>query len=74
YTIKAGEIVVKDGEVVKEVFGNVHHLNIETKMPADAYGDLQERFKEYVTLEYENYPIQDGFVHNPVEVPVKAGV
>jgi formylmethanofuran dehydrogenase subunit A len=74
YTIKAGEVVVKDGEVVKEVFGNVHHLNIETKRPADAYGDLQERFKDYVTLEYENYPIQDGFVHNPISVPVKAGV
>jgi formylmethanofuran dehydrogenase subunit A len=74
YTIKAGEIVAKDGAILKEVFGKTYWVDVETKMPADPTGEIREKFKDYVTVEYENYPIQEGFIHSQNPIPIKAEV
>ena len=74
YTVKAGEIVVKNGNIVKEVFGKTHWVNVKTSMPHDINDDIKKKFKDYWTVEYENYPIQEGFLHSPAPIPIKAEV
>jgi len=74
YTIKDGEIVVKDGEVVKQVFGKTYWVDVQTSLPHDINDDIKKKFKDYWTVEYENYPIRDGFLHSPAPVAVKAEV
>jgi formylmethanofuran dehydrogenase subunit A len=74
YTIKDGKIVVKDGEVVKQVFGKTYWVDVETSMPHDVNDDIKKKFKDYWTVEYENYPIREGFLHSPAPIAIKAGV
>jgi formylmethanofuran dehydrogenase subunit A len=74
YTIKSGEIVVKDGEIVKPIFGKTYWVDVKTSMPQDVNDDIKKKFKEYWTVEYENYPIRKGFLHTPAPVTVKAEV
>jgi formylmethanofuran dehydrogenase subunit A len=74
YTIKDGEIVVKDGEIVKQVFGKTYWVNVQTSLPHDINDDIKKKFKDYWTVEYENYPIRNGFLHSPAPVAVKAEV
>jgi len=74
YTIKDGKIVVKDGEIVKQVFGRTYWVDVESSMPHEVTDDIKKKFKDYWTVEYENYPIREGFLHSPAPVAVKARV
>jgi formylmethanofuran dehydrogenase subunit A len=74
YTIKDGEIVVKDGEIVKQVFGKTYWVDVQTSLRHDINDDIKKKFKEYWTVEYQNYPIRDGFLHSPAPIAVKAEV
>jgi len=74
YTIKDGEIVVKDGEIVKQVFGKTYWVDVKTSMAHNINDDIKKKFKDYWTVEYENYPIRDGFLHSPAPVAIKAEV
>jgi formylmethanofuran dehydrogenase subunit A len=74
YTIKNGEIVVKDGEIVKPVFGKTYWVDVKTSMPHIVNDDIKRKFKDYWTVEYENYPIREGFLHASAPVAVKAEV
>ncbi|MCZ6697246.1 MAG: formylmethanofuran dehydrogenase subunit A [Acidobacteria bacterium] len=55
YVLKDGEIVVRDGEVVHSVPGRT----IFTDVPGDddIVADLRAPFKNYYTVEIENFPI-----------------
>jgi len=74
YTIKGGEIVVKDGEIVKQVFGKTYWVDVKTSMPHNINDDIKKKFKDYWTVEYENYPIREGFLHSPAPIAIKAEV
>jgi formylmethanofuran dehydrogenase subunit A len=74
YTIKGGEVVVKDGQIVKSVFGKTFWVNVKTSLPMEINDDIKQKFREYWTVEYENYPIPDGYLHVPSPIAVKAGV
>jgi len=74
YTIKGGEIVVKDGQIVRSVFGKTFWVDVKTLLPTEVNDDLKRKFREYWTVEYENYPIPDRFLHAPAPIPVKAEV
>ena len=74
YTIKDGEIVVKAGEIVKQVFGKTYWVDVETSMPHVVNDDIKTKFKNYWTIEFENYPIRDGFLHSPAPIAIKAEV
>ena len=80
YTIKGGEIVVKDGEIVKQVFGKTYWVDVECARDhcrttrARANADIKKKFKDYWTVEYENYPIREGFLHSSAPVAVKAEI
>jgi formylmethanofuran dehydrogenase subunit A len=70
YTIKAGQIVVKNGEVVKSTQGKTFWVNVETKnAPAEVFSACQEDFKKYYTVQYENYKVPEH--HLAVSAPIQ---
>jgi formylmethanofuran dehydrogenase subunit A len=74
YTIKGGEIVVKDDEVVKHVDGSTIWLDVQTSELVKMTDDMKRRFREYWTVEYENYPVTENYLKVSHPVTVKADV
>jgi formylmethanofuran dehydrogenase subunit A len=74
FTVKDGIVVVKDGEIVKQVSGKTMWLDVETKEQLQINDDMKKRFKEYWTVEYDNYPVFDHCVKVPDQITVKASV
>jgi len=75
YTIKGGEIVAKDGVILKSVMGRTFWIDARSASPIyeesypQAPPDLKERFREYWTVELENYFIPESYLHAPVRIP-----
>lgn len=76
YTIKGGDVVVKDGEVVAHKFGATMWVDVKLCEPCEIEvdRDMQRRFKEYWTVEYENYPVTDHYLRISRPITVKADV
>ena len=74
YTIKDGNVVVKDGEVVQHADGKTMWLKVETTEEMKVDEDMKRRFKEYWTVEYDNYPVMDHYVKVPEPIAIKADV
>ncbi|HIH36546.1 MAG TPA: formylmethanofuran dehydrogenase subunit A [Methanocellales archaeon] len=73
YTIKGGEIVVKDGEIVAVPEGRTYWVNPEfdgdvTKAMLE---DLAVKFKDYYSVSLANYPVQDAYVPHPIEIKTR---
>ncbi|MDD2778154.1 MAG: formylmethanofuran dehydrogenase subunit A, partial [Methanocellales archaeon] len=73
YTIKGGEIVVKDGEIVAVPEGRTYWVNPEFDGEATKamLEDLAVKFKEYYSVSLANYPVQDAYVPHPVEIKTR---
>jgi formylmethanofuran dehydrogenase subunit A len=74
YTIKGGEVVSRKGEVVKPVLGRTYWTDVKTLKPNEASCDFKQRFGDYWTVQYENYPIPERYLHSSKPIPVKAEV
>jgi formylmethanofuran dehydrogenase subunit A len=74
YTIKDGKIAVKNGEVVKHVEGATMWLDVQTSEPVEITEEMKRRFKEYWTVEYENYPVTEHYLEVSRPIIVKADV
>jgi formylmethanofuran dehydrogenase subunit A len=74
YTIKEGEIVAKDGEIMNQVEGATVWLDVQTSEPLEVSQDMQKRFREYWTVEYENYPVTRKYLRNSRPIAVEASV
>jgi len=73
YTIRSGEIVARDGEVVKSVNGRTFWVNPQVSTSLmKSVDDLKERFQEYYTVQFENYPISESHLASPSSIQVKA--
>lgn len=72
YTIKAGEIVVKDGEIV-----SIGGSKSTWWTDADGFdnkeveNDIIEKFLKYYSVTMNNYPVQDSYISN--STVIKAG-
>ncbi|MCW4049642.1 MAG: formylmethanofuran dehydrogenase subunit A [Candidatus Bathyarchaeota archaeon] len=64
YTIKGGEVVVKDGEVVSTPLGATHWVDVKipSEVEEDLMKDLAEDFKKYYTVSLRNYPVEDEYL------------
>jgi formylmethanofuran dehydrogenase subunit A len=73
YTIKDGKVVVKDGEVVKHFEGATMWLNIQVSEQTKMSDEMKRRFREYWTVEYENYPVSENYLafSHPINVEAK---
>jgi formylmethanofuran dehydrogenase subunit A len=74
YTIKNGEIVVKDGVIVKAVNGKTIWVDVKLSSPAEIKPDFKQKFREYWTVEYENYFIPEKLLAFSAPVSTKAEV
>ena len=73
YTIKGGQVVVKDGEVTATPMGATHWVDakIPDAIEKDLMKDLEKEFKQYYTISLRNYPVEDEYL--PVQKVHKAG-
>jgi formylmethanofuran dehydrogenase subunit A len=71
--IKSGDIVVREGEVVKTVYGKT--LYIDPEIPTDLEKELSKvleaKFKELYTVTLENFVIKEHEIAKPMRIPVK---
>jgi len=75
YTIKSGEIVVKDGKVVGYAQGKTYWVDVEISDEAmETIKMLGEVFKQYYTVEFENYPIPEDYLAASHRIPRKSGI
>ncbi len=74
YTIKSGQVVVKDGEVLKHVDGATMWLDVKTSEEAKITEEMKRRFKDYWTVEFENYPVSEDYLAISQPITVKADV
>jgi len=74
YTVKGGKIVAKKGEILRHIEGATMWLDVQTSEPVKITEEMKRRFKEYWTVEYENYPVTESYLEVPHPIPVKADV
>jgi formylmethanofuran dehydrogenase subunit A len=73
-TIKNGEIVVLNGEVVKTIYGKTFYVKVEgmDELKNKVKSEVMERFKEWYSVDVRSYEIADYELRNPYPVMVKA--
>jgi formylmethanofuran dehydrogenase subunit A len=70
YVIKEGEVLVEDGHIRRETYGKT--LYVSANYDPAVEKDIREFFKQYYTIDYENYPVQlEHYLPRPEEI--KAG-
>jgi formylmethanofuran dehydrogenase subunit A len=75
YTIKDGQIVVKDGEVMKPVTGRTFWVKPETSPSLrEIVPRIKDAFEDYYTVQYENYIVPEHHLAVSSPIPVKAEV
>ena len=74
YTIKGGKIVAKNGEILKHVEGATMWLDVQVSDPVEITDEMKRRFREYWTVEYENYPVTENYLEVSHPITVKADV
>jgi formylmethanofuran dehydrogenase subunit A len=74
--IKGGEIVVKEGEIVKTVYGKTYYAEpevpVELKKELEAF--LAKKFKEYYSITKDSFIIREHELRNPVKIPLETRI
>ncbi|UCH31028.1 MAG: formylmethanofuran dehydrogenase subunit A [Candidatus Bathyarchaeota archaeon] len=75
YTIKNGEIVVKEGKVVKSTSGKTFWADIRAPPSLlEIEPEIQRVFEEYYTVKYENYLVPEHYLASSNPIPIQAKV
>ncbi len=66
YVFKGGELVVKDGNVIKQVFGDTIYVNAKVgeTLEEELMKDLNEVFKKRYSINLENYPVSEEYANS----------
>jgi formylmethanofuran dehydrogenase subunit A len=72
YTIKSGEIVVKNGEVVRESRGKRFWVNpkVNETLERTMLRDVRRTFAQYYTVTMANFPVQEAYVPLSSEIKI----
>ena len=71
YVIKEGLVLVEEGHIRQETYGRT--LFVSPGYDPDIEKDIREHFRNYYTIEFENYPVQtEHYLPRPQQVPVTA--
>lgn len=70
YVFKGGEIIIKDGEILSEPEGKIFHVEPEYDPAIEKV--LRPFFEDYYTIEFDNYAVNDHYLHRHTVVPTKA--
>lgn len=74
-TVKGGEIVALDGTIIKPVDGRTFWADVRLSSPQkELASNLKQKFREYWTVEYENYHIPESYLTASAPMKVKAEV
>lgn len=70
FTLKDGRLVARDGEILEHVEGSTIWLDVQVSEPTKITYEMKRRFKEYWTVEYDNYPVNESYlaVSNPTTI------
>ena len=60
YVIKAGEVIVEQGEVRKDAFGST--LHVQPNFDEGHVANIKEWFEKYYTIQFANYPVDASFL------------
>jgi formylmethanofuran dehydrogenase subunit A len=70
YVIKAGEIIVEQGEIRKDVYGST--LHVEPAYDEGLVPDIEKWFEAYYTIQFANYPVDSTYMdHGGQLVPCR---
>ncbi|MEE8167742.1 MAG: formylmethanofuran dehydrogenase subunit A [Candidatus Hydrothermarchaeales archaeon] len=74
YTLKDGEVVVKDGEIVKVVNGRTYWANAKVgeSLEKEVMKDIDYNFKRYYSVNLANYPVHELYLTRPTEIKIDA--
>jgi formylmethanofuran dehydrogenase subunit A len=65
--IKAGRVIIDQGEMREPVNGNTLHVSPEYDRGVES--DIQEWFEKYYSIRWRNYPVDDSYLHGSTLVP-----
>ncbi|MFA7037542.1 MAG: amidohydrolase family protein, partial [Methanosarcina sp.] len=70
YTLKSGEVVVKDGEIEETPKGKTYWVNAKIPESIDTamQKDIDRKFRKYYTVSKSNYMVEDSYIQKPVEI------
>lgn len=74
YTVKGGTVGVRDGEVVKHLQGGTMWLDVQVSEPLKMEDEMKRRFREYWTVEHDNYPVPEDYLGKSQSIPVRAEI
>ena len=74
YTIKGGKLVAKNGEILRHVEGATMWLDVQVSEPIKITEKMRRRFREYWTVEYDNYPVTENYLEVSHPITIKADV
>jgi formylmethanofuran dehydrogenase subunit A len=76
YTIKNGEVVVRDGKILKTPFGRTFYVESQTKpeMESNLLRSIEAKFRDYYTVGLENYQINESYLRNPAKIICEAEI
>ncbi len=67
YVLRAGEVVVEDGEIRHPVDGKL--LHVAPRYDEGALPDIQKWFEENYTIRFRNYPVDAGYLNEHQIIP-----
>ncbi len=76
YTIKDGRIVSKNGEILEYIDGKTFwvYSRVSQDIKNEMLVDLESKFKDYYTIELDNYMIREDYLTAPNKIEVNAEV
>lgn len=74
--VKDGEVVVKEGEIVKVVEGRTYWANprVSEDLEKEVYKDIDYYFKRYYSVNLANYPVAEDYLTRPTRFPIDSRV
>jgi formylmethanofuran dehydrogenase subunit A len=67
YVIKAGQMLVEDGEARAPVQGKTLHVAPEYDPTVE--NDIESWFEQYYSIRFRNYPVSDSYLQDAEKVP-----
>lgn len=64
YTIKRGEIVVKNGEIMATPMGDTiwTKANVKENLMDDMIQDIKAKWRDHYSINFNNYPVQEAYL------------
>jgi len=74
YTIKDGEVVAKDGQILREVVGRRFWVNpqVDEDLEQKMLREVSKTFARYYSISMANFPVQGGYLARSNEMRIDA--